>query len=93
MNRRVIITLIVLMILVMTSLILVQTSSILQALEIKEEQFNAAVNSALSKVVYQLEMEEASALAEYAKDISPPKGNGIFPGNIQCFNFYIPAGA
>jgi len=83
MNRRVIITLIVLMILVMTSLILVQTSSILQALEIKEEQFNAAVNSALSKVVYQLEMEEASALAEYAKDISPPKGNGIFPGNIQ----------
>lgn len=83
MNRRVIITLIVLMILVMTSLILVQTSSILQALEIKEEQFNAAVNSALSKVAYQLEMEEASALAEFAKDISIPKGNGIFPSNNQ----------
>jgi two-component system phosphate regulon sensor histidine kinase PhoR len=71
------------MILVMTSLILVQTSSILQALEIKEEQFNAAVNSALSKVAYQLEMEEASALAEFAKDISIPKGNGIFPSNNQ----------
>ena len=67
----------------MTSLILVQTSSIIQALEIKEEQFNAAVNSALSKVAYQLEMEEASALTEYAKDISITKGNGIFPGNIQ----------
>jgi len=83
MNRRVIITLIVLMILVMTSLILVQTSSIIQALEIKEEQFDAAVKGALSLVAYQLELEEASALNEFAKDISIPKGNGIFPGNIQ----------
>ncbi|MBA4408386.1 MAG: HAMP domain-containing sensor histidine kinase [Bacteroidota bacterium] len=83
MNRRVIITLIVLMILVMTSLILVQTSSIMQALEIKEEQFDAAVKGALSLVAYQLELEEASALNEFAKDISTPKGNGIFPGNNQ----------
>jgi two-component system phosphate regulon sensor histidine kinase PhoR len=71
------------MILVMTSLILVQTSSILQALEIKEEQFDAAVKGALSLVAYQLELEEASVLNELAKDISEPKGNGIFPGNIQ----------
>jgi len=83
MNRRVIITLIVLMILVMTSLILVQTSSIIQALEIKEEQFDAAVKGALSLVAYQLELEEASALNEFAKSISIPKGNGIFPGNVQ----------
>jgi len=83
MSRRVIITLIVLMILVMTSLILVQTSSIIQALEIKEEQFDAAVKGALSLVAYQLELEEASALNEFAKNISAPKGNGIFPGNNQ----------
>ena len=81
MSRRVIITLIVLMVLVMTSLILVQTNSIIQALEIKGEQFNDAVNSALGKVAYQLEMEEASALAEFAKDLSLQKNHGIFPGN------------
>ncbi|MDP3180960.1 MAG: histidine kinase dimerization/phospho-acceptor domain-containing protein, partial [Bacteroidota bacterium] len=55
----------------------------MQALAIKEEQFNANVSSALDKVVYQLEMEEISVLSEYAKDISTPKGNNIFPGNNQ----------
>ena len=64
MSRRVILILIVIMVLVMTSLILVQTNSILKALEIKEEQFNAQVNSALTKVVYQLEMDEASSLVD-----------------------------
>ena len=51
MSRRVILILIVIMVLVMTSLILVQTNSILKALHIKEEQFNSQVNSALTKVV------------------------------------------
>jgi two-component system phosphate regulon sensor histidine kinase PhoR len=71
------------MILVMTSLILVQTISISNALDIKEQQFDASVKGALSLVAYQLEMEEASALAEFAKDIPLPKDNGIFPGNKQ----------
>ena len=72
---------IVFMILVMTSLILVQTSSIIQALRIKEEQFDAAVTSSLSRVSERLEWEEASALAELANDISAQRGNGIFPSN------------
>jgi two-component system phosphate regulon sensor histidine kinase PhoR len=83
MSRRVILILIVIMILVMTSLILVQTNSIIKALEIKEEQFNAQVNSALTKVVYQLEMDEASSLVDLAKDFSTSRNNSIFPGNIQ----------
>ncbi len=81
MSRRVIITLIVLMVLVMTSLILVQINSIYKALEIKEEQFDTAVQSALSRVAFQLEMEEASPLVEFAKDISTQRNNDIFPGN------------
>ena len=83
MSRRVIITLIVLMALVMTSLILVQTNSIVKALEIKEDQFNVAVNSALDKVSHRLELEESSMLAEYAKDLSNLPNNGIFPGRSQ----------
>ena len=83
MSRRVILILIVIMALVMTSLILVQTNSIMKALEIKEEQFNAQVNSALTKVVYQLEMDEASLLVDLAKDFTTPRNNGIFPGSIQ----------
>jgi two-component system phosphate regulon sensor histidine kinase PhoR len=74
------------MILVMTSLIMVQTNSIIQALGIKEEQFDANVNSALNKVIYQLEMEEASPLVELAKDISSRRSNGIFPSNQQSFS-------
>ena len=83
MSRRVILILIVIMALVMTSLILVQTNSILKALEIKEEQFNSQVKSALTTVVYQLEMDEASSLVDLAKGFSTPKNNGVFPGNIQ----------
>ena len=83
MSRRVILTLIVIMALVMTSLILVQTNSILKALEIKEEQFNSQVKSALTTVVYQLEMDEASSLVDLAKGFSTPRNNGVFPGNIQ----------
>ena len=81
MSRRVIIILIVIMVLVMTSLILVQTNSILKALEIKEEQFDAAVKAALSKVVYQLEMEEVSLLLEHDRTLINQQNIGIFPGN------------
>jgi len=81
MSKRVIITLIVLMVLVMTSLIVVQINSIYKALEIKEEQFNGAVNSALSRIIYQLEMEEAAPLVELANSISSRRNTGIFPSN------------
>jgi len=62
MSRKVIITLIVLMALVMTSLILVQTNSIKKAFEIKEEQFDQTVNRALKRVIDQLERDEVRAV-------------------------------
>ncbi len=69
------------MALVMTSLILVQTNSILKALEIKEEQFNTAVNSALTNVSYQLERDEASLLAERGNSQLASQGRNIYLGN------------
>ena len=86
MSRRVILILIVIMALVMTSLILVQTNSILKALEIKEEQFNTSVKNALIAVSNRLEMEEASMLAVYEKNLSAQHSSGIFPGNTQRTN-------
>lgn len=83
MSRRVILILIVIMVLVMTSLILVQTNSILKALQIKEEQFDGAVKNALSLVAYRLEMEESKMLADRERSFSSSLGNGIFPGNNQ----------
>ncbi|MDO9040287.1 MAG: hypothetical protein Q7U65_02835, partial [Bacteroidota bacterium] len=81
MSRRVILTLIVLMALVMTSLILVQTNSILKALEIKEEQFDAAVKSALNQVIDRLEREESLKLNEHSKKLFAPRNTGVFPNN------------
>lgn len=81
MSRRVILILIVLMALVMTSLILVQTNSIFKALGIKEEQFDAAVKSALNQVVIRLEMEESGKLVEHSKKLFAPRNNGVFPNN------------
>ena len=72
------------MALVMTSLILVQTNSIFRSLEIKEEQFDAAVKAALNQVVIRLEMEETSKLkeySEYSKKMFAPRNNGVFPNN------------
>jgi len=69
------------MALVMTSLILVQTNSILKALEIKEEQFDAAVKTALNQVVIRLEMEDSKLLVDYEKKLFAPHNNEVFPGN------------
>lgn len=82
MSRKVILTLIILMALVMTSLILVQVNSIYQALGIKEEQFDAAVKSALKEVVQRLEMEESNLAEEYQKELFDPQNNNAFPDNI-----------
>jgi two-component system phosphate regulon sensor histidine kinase PhoR len=81
MSRKVILTLIVLMALVMTSLILVQINSIYQALGIKEEQFDAAVKSALSKVVEKLEKEELVYSNEFERQFLTTHSNDIFPRN------------
>lgn len=83
MSKRVIIILIVLMALVMTSLILVQTNSIVKALQIKEEQFDAQVNVALNDVSKQLEMEETKILAEYLQKMYIPSSRNIYPYNFQ----------
>jgi len=70
------------MALVMTSLILVQINSIYQALGIKEEQFNAAVKSALNRVDEGLEREDAKLLYEKEKELfSPNNNNDVFPAN------------
>ena len=83
MSRRVIITLIAIMILVMTSLIVVQINSIYKALQIKEEQFDAMVKSALSQVTYRLEMEETSQIDKKSTRLSSPRSTGIYPNNIH----------
>ncbi|HKJ43998.1 MAG TPA: HAMP domain-containing sensor histidine kinase [Sunxiuqinia sp.] len=92
MSRRVIIFLIVIMAIVMTSLILVQTNSIQKAFQIKEEQFDQSVNRALRQVVSQLELEEASKLLAQSNrqsyqnfpfPKSKQKNNTIFPGSNQ----------
>jgi two-component system phosphate regulon sensor histidine kinase PhoR len=69
------------MALVMTGLILVQTNSILKALEIKEEQFNTSIKNALNAVVNRLEMEEALELNAYDKSLFPQHANGGLSGN------------
>ncbi len=70
MSKRVILTLIVIIALVMTGLIIVQTNSIIKALEIKEESFNTSIKNALISVSNRLEMEEASSMAAFEKSIS-----------------------
>lgn len=74
------------MALVMTSLILVQTNSIFRSFEIKEEQFDAAVKSALNQVVIRLEMEDSKLVAEYEKKMFPSHKNDVFPGNSYQYS-------
>lgn len=62
MSKRVIIFLIVIMAIVMSSLIVVQTNSIQKAYQIKEEQFDQTVNRTLRQVIRRMELEEASIL-------------------------------
>jgi len=58
MSRRMLITLIVLMAVVLSGLILVQTSMIKSASDIREEQFDQLVQHSLDYVAYQLELDE-----------------------------------
>ena len=58
MSRKMLITLIVLMILVLSGLILVQTKMIKTASDIREEQFNQLVRNALQYVAARLDLQE-----------------------------------
>lgn len=78
MSKKIIISLIVLMALVMTSLILVQSNSIKKAFDIREEQFDQAVARVLKQVIGNLERKEMA-------NLSPgfyPSGNSLFPNSI-----------
>jgi two-component system phosphate regulon sensor histidine kinase PhoR len=86
MSRRVIIFLIVIMAIVMTSLIAVQTNSIQKAFQIKEEQFDQTVNRAIRQVVRRLELEEASLLI--AQSNRQAISGSIFPRNNQQNNIF-----
>lgn len=91
MSRRVIISLIVLMAIVMSSLILVQTNSIQKAFRIKEEQFDQTVHRAIRQVAQRLELEETSLLvlqnrqSSYNNSFFPNSNHqhNVFPGNSQ----------
>lgn len=80
MSRKVIISLIVFMALVMTSLILVQTNSIQKAFEIREEQFDQTVSRILRRVVDRLERDEVSRIV--SGNYSPSSNaSSLFPNN------------
>ena len=78
MNRKVIVILIVFMVLVMTSLILVQTNSLKKAFEIREEQFDQTVTRTLKRVIDRLENDEALRILTGATQFTRKQG-GFFP--------------
>ena len=85
MSKKIIISLIVLMALVMTSLILVQSNSIKKAFDIREEQFDQTVGRALRRVIDRMEREEMSHLnSTYS---SPSSGSALFPNMGRNGNF------
>lgn len=85
MSKKIIISLIVLMAVVMTSLILVQSNSIKKAYDIREEQFDQTVGRALRRVIDRMEREEMSRLSSnYSVQSS---GNSLFPNTGRKGNF------
>ncbi|MEN6456268.1 MAG: HAMP domain-containing sensor histidine kinase [Prolixibacteraceae bacterium] len=78
MNRKVIVTLIVFMVLVMTSLILVQTNSLTKTFAIREEQFDQTVSRILKRVIDRLEYDEASRILSGTTQSNKKQG-GFFP--------------
>lgn len=84
MSRKMLISLIVLMAVVLSGLILVQTSMIKSASDIREEQFDQLVMHALDYVAYQLEMDE-QRLARISAERGELPGMGNQPdefGNV-----------
>ena len=79
MSKKVIVTLIVIMGLVMTCLILVQTNSLMKAFDIREEQFDQKIDHTLRNVITKLENDEMRGFTE-----SRGAGNNsIFPQGGQ----------
>ncbi len=64
MSKKMLITLIALMVLVMVGLIIVQVNSIKKASEIREEQFDRTITTALAQVIRELELYESRMLIE-----------------------------
>ena len=87
MSRKMLVTLIFLMAVVLSGLIFVQTRTIKRASDIREEQFNRQVTNALTTVAYQLELYEQreariSAQRGQLPGVNSPAGNlNIFPRN------------
>lgn len=87
MSRKMLITLIVLMAIVLSGLILVQASMIKSASDIREEQFNKQVTNALIQVARVLEADEERFARICAREGRIPNSSGhdefgaVFPRN------------
>ncbi|MDD4225336.1 MAG: HAMP domain-containing sensor histidine kinase [Mariniphaga sp.] len=84
MSRKMLLTLIVLMALVLSGLILIQTNLIKTASDIREEQFDQMVKSALKRVVDHMEELERRDARESAR-IGRLPGMANSPGNMDVF--------
>lgn len=84
MSRKMLLTLIVLMALVLSGLILIQTNLIKTASDIREEQFDQMVKGALKRVVDQMELHEQRIARESARAGRLP-GSTQTPGNLNVF--------
>ena len=83
------ISLIILMAIVLAGLILVQTSMIKSASDIRDEQFTTSVQNALALVALQLELKEEQDARKYAREGRLPghevpqnEFSSVFPGNV-----------
>ena len=84
MSKKMLVTLIVLMALVLSGLILIQTRLIKTASDIQEEQFDQLVTNALKRIVAQLEIyEQRLARASAQRGVMP--GNQNLPDRLSTF--------
>jgi two-component system, OmpR family, phosphate regulon sensor histidine kinase PhoR len=89
MSRKMLLTLIFLMALVLSGLILIQTNLIKTASDIREEQFDQMVKGALKRVVDQLEIHEQRVARESAR-VGRLPGMQSAPGNLNIFPRQVP---
>ena len=85
MSRKMLISLIVLMAVVLSGLILVQATMIKSASDIREEQFNKQVKNALSLVAKQLELDEEIEARRYVNEGRIPDANNYNEGISPVF--------
>jgi two-component system, OmpR family, phosphate regulon sensor histidine kinase PhoR len=82
MSKKMLITLIALMVLVMVGLIVVQVNSIKKASEIREEQFDRTIKTGLNQVIRELELYESRMLIEEENQLGQQT-----PGTQSLRNF------